>query len=402
MQPRTALRGVRQIAAEGSGPRLTFPAGVVSNTRVRIAAAGIAGALCAASLMPFVPAGTAMAAEMAAENPKEGLPAVSAEASGAAFAESSGKAAGKNAKSDSAENFRGAAGKSAEADPAESSGNEASEAETEATEIEAGDAGWDEAEVLRRWELEPDDFPEEEHIKLPEIPEELLPYFQEATGETVAGYDGFVPPTPDLRKYSVRATAIRNAVRQKADGIIQQQTRTLLGAAAAGIMRLGQEKMPQFASSLRTEMNEGKSDSSSGRKKAETASAGAGNPSRTDSGSSRDSGETGYSAGSTGNGESPVIVWPLPVQDTAPQQPEQDLSSDASFSPLPENLFFGQLFSAMEANGETNGNSPESGSSEGPVLARQEDSGLSAKRGEDDAPFSGPFSDREETGEVTV
>ncbi len=57
---------------------------------------------------------------------------------------------------------------------------------------------WNEKEVLRRWNLDPDDFPEEEDRDETKIPGELIPYFEEAVSEAVTWYDGRTPQS-DLK-----------------------------------------------------------------------------------------------------------------------------------------------------------------------------------------------------------
>ena len=70
---------------------------------------------------------------------------------------------------------------------------------------------WNEKEVLKRWNLDGDDFPEEEDSDEETTPEELTPYFKEAVSEAVAWYDGRTPPSGNLVIYSERAKAILKA-----------------------------------------------------------------------------------------------------------------------------------------------------------------------------------------------
>ena len=81
---------------------------------------------------------------------------------------------------------------------------------------------WDEEEVLERWGLDPDDFPDVPEKRHPEIPDALLPYFQESTSDAVSWYAGETPPAADLSKYSARANAIRKAAAEKAEKALDQ------------------------------------------------------------------------------------------------------------------------------------------------------------------------------------
>ena len=78
-----------------------------------------------------------------------------------------------------------------------------------------------EEELLLRWGLDPQDFPEQEEEPQAEIPDDLLPYFQEMTADAVYSYGGALPPEADMSRYSLRSNAIRQAVRKKADAFCQ-------------------------------------------------------------------------------------------------------------------------------------------------------------------------------------
>ena len=83
------------------------------------------------------------------------------------------------------------------------------------------DPAEEEEELLLRWGLDPQDFPEQEEEPQAEIPDDLLPYFQEMTADAVYSYGGALPPEADMSRYSLRSNAIRQAVRKKADAFCQ-------------------------------------------------------------------------------------------------------------------------------------------------------------------------------------
>ena len=83
------------------------------------------------------------------------------------------------------------------------------------------DPAEEEEELLLRWGLDPQDFPDQEEEPQAEIPDDLLPYFQEMTADAVYSYGGALPPEADMSRYSLRSNAIRQAVRKKADAFCQ-------------------------------------------------------------------------------------------------------------------------------------------------------------------------------------
>ena len=89
---------------------------------------------------------------------------------------------------------------------------------------------WNEKEVLRRWNLDPDDFPEEEDRDETKIPGELIPYFEEAVSEAVTWYDGRIPPSGNLVIYSERAKAILKAASRLAVKSADKESDRLLSA----------------------------------------------------------------------------------------------------------------------------------------------------------------------------
>ena len=89
---------------------------------------------------------------------------------------------------------------------------------------------WNEKEVLRRWNLDPDDFPEEEDRDETKIPGELIPYFEEAVSEAVTWYDGRTPPSGNLVIYSERAKAILKAASRLAVKSADKESDRLLSA----------------------------------------------------------------------------------------------------------------------------------------------------------------------------
>ena len=89
---------------------------------------------------------------------------------------------------------------------------------------------WNEKEVLRRWNLDGDDFPEEEDSDEETTPEELTPYFKEAVSEAVAWYDGRTPPSGNLVIYSERAKAILKAASRLAVKSADKESDRLLSA----------------------------------------------------------------------------------------------------------------------------------------------------------------------------
>ena len=98
---------------------------------------------------------------------------------------------------------------------------------------------WDENKILERWNLNPDDFPSDEEVKRPEIPDEYIPYFQEIISEAVSWYADGKPPAADLSKYSSRADEIRKAAAIKSSESLYNEKKRLLDssqkiASAAG------------------------------------------------------------------------------------------------------------------------------------------------------------------------
>ena len=89
---------------------------------------------------------------------------------------------------------------------------------------------WNEKEVLKRWDLDGDDFPEEEDSDEETTPEELTPYFEEAVSEAVAWYDGHTPPSGNLVIYSERAKAILKAASRLAVKSADKESDRLLSA----------------------------------------------------------------------------------------------------------------------------------------------------------------------------
>ena len=89
---------------------------------------------------------------------------------------------------------------------------------------------WNEKEVLKRWDLDGDDFPEEEDSDEETTPEELTPYFKEAVSEAVAWYDGHTPPSGNLVIYSERAKAILKAASRLAVKSADKESDRLLSA----------------------------------------------------------------------------------------------------------------------------------------------------------------------------
>ena len=89
---------------------------------------------------------------------------------------------------------------------------------------------WNEKEVLKRWNLDGDDFPEEEDSDEETTPEELTPYFKEAVSEAVAWYDGRTPPSGNLVIYSERAKAILKAASRLAVKSADKESDRLLSA----------------------------------------------------------------------------------------------------------------------------------------------------------------------------
>ena len=100
------------------------------------------------------------------------------------------------------------------------------DAENERESTDPGKAG--EEEVFRNWHLDPDAFPSEANGEIPEVPEDLLPFFEEMTQEAVLWYAGQAPATADLSPYSPRADAIRAAVRDAAGRTAERDKKDIL------------------------------------------------------------------------------------------------------------------------------------------------------------------------------
>lgn len=98
---------------------------------------------------------------------------------------------------------------------------------------------WDEEKILDRWDLDPDDFPSEEEEADPYIPDELIPYFQEAASEAITWYAGDTPPQTNLSQYSPRASAIRKAAEELAEESIQKEGEKLLEACRSASESMG-------------------------------------------------------------------------------------------------------------------------------------------------------------------
>lgn len=90
---------------------------------------------------------------------------------------------------------------------------------------------WDEDTLLERWDLDPDDFPSAEEERTPYIPDDLIPYFQEAAEEAVSWYSGQTPPQADLSRYTVRADAIRSEIRKRIRQTAEENAEQITGAA---------------------------------------------------------------------------------------------------------------------------------------------------------------------------
>ena len=100
-------------------------------------------------------------------------------------------------------------------------------------------ADWDEDTLLKHWDLDPEDFPRETEEAAPEIPEDLVPFFQEQTASAVQAWSGAVPPRADMSAYSPRADAIRAAVRQKAEVLLKDRAGRLTEAFRTGLQQTG-------------------------------------------------------------------------------------------------------------------------------------------------------------------
>ena len=92
--------------------------------------------------------------------------------------------------------------------------------------VSADDVDWSEREetAIRNWHLDEEDLPSEEEEALPEVPEDLVPYFHEKIGQIAADYEGRLPASADMRRYSPRADALRTMVREAAGRIINGET----------------------------------------------------------------------------------------------------------------------------------------------------------------------------------
>ena len=113
--------------------------------------------------------------------------------------------------------------------------------------VSADDVDWSEREetAIRNWHLDADDLPSEEEEALPEVPEDLVPYFHEKIGQIAADYEGRLPASADMRRYSPRADALRTMVREAAGRIISGETdqirRELLALGGAAGQRTFRE-----------------------------------------------------------------------------------------------------------------------------------------------------------------
>ncbi len=175
----------------------------------RIAAAGLAGVLLAGNTTGLI---------SASQVPDQGIRCVSGKAD--------------IAKDDSADTLRGIWW-----------GNDNRQQDGEDPDGQSADIqsvlDWDENKILERWNLNPDDFPSDEEVKRPEIPDEYIPYFQETIAEAVSWYADEKPPAADLSKYTSRADEIRKAAAIKFSESLYNEKKRLLDstqkiASAAG------------------------------------------------------------------------------------------------------------------------------------------------------------------------
>ena len=112
---------------------------------------------------------------------------------------------------------------------------------------------WDEEKILQRWELDPDDFPSENEVKTPEIPDEYLPYFREITSEAVSWYAGRTPPAADLSKYSARADAIRKEAAARLSDSLYKETNRLLDSSRKIVSSAGTQMGQNLVGALQDE-----------------------------------------------------------------------------------------------------------------------------------------------------
>ena len=107
-----------------------------------------------------------------------------------------------------------------------------------------------EEELLHRWGLDSEDFPSPKDEEQIDIPEELLPYFQEMTAYAVDSYRGAVPPETDISRYSSRSNGIMRAVRQKADAFCRASVPYVLYQIGSFFQRVSNEAGPDYVAAL--------------------------------------------------------------------------------------------------------------------------------------------------------
>ena len=115
-------------------------------------------------------------------------------------------------------------------------------------------ADWDEDRILERWDLDPDSFPADRQEQKADIPDEYLPYFQEAASEAVAWYAGDRPPRTDLSGYSARADAIRQAAAAKAVESLQEERGELVDMAEQIFASTGSGSGQKLVSALQEDV----------------------------------------------------------------------------------------------------------------------------------------------------
>ena len=113
--------------------------------------------------------------------------------------------------------------------------------------------GFEEESVLEKWDIDPDDLPQEEIEEIPPVPEEIREYFEEAVADTVEKYDGSTPPAPDLSKYSLRADTIRAGVRAKAQGLMKKESGQILDRMSSFALSFGGPAIAKMAKEMQSQ-----------------------------------------------------------------------------------------------------------------------------------------------------